>query len=162
MPTKKIKGKIEAWLKFVRIDIDGLISNINDLRATLPHVDSTPTTTFTSPNDYKIRCNHPLQIISGIFGTLMGWFNNRRLNNLRDQLQKVQGNQNWLLQVQTVDLHKIDELENLMGEVIYELHYVERIYHQILVIRPSPTTNPFQHPKTNMSLASDSPTTALN
>ena len=93
MPTKRIKGKIEAWLKFVRIDIDRLISNINDLRATLPHVDSTPTTTFTSPNDYKIRCNHPLQIISGIFGTLMGWFNNRRLNDLRDKLQKVQGNQ---------------------------------------------------------------------
>jgi hypothetical protein len=92
----------------------------------------------------------------------MGWFNNRRLNDLRDKLQKVQGNQNWLLHVQTVDLNKIDELENLMGEVICELHYVERICHQILVIRPSLTTNPFQHPKTNLSLASGSPTTALN
>jgi hypothetical protein len=60
MPTKTIKGKIEAWLKFVKIDIDGLISTINDLRATLPHVDSTPTTTFTLPNDYRVRWNHPL------------------------------------------------------------------------------------------------------
>jgi hypothetical protein len=120
-------GKIKAWLKVVRLDINGLILTINDLKNTLPQVDSTTTASST---DYRVRCNLPLQINGGIFGTLMGWFNNRRLNNLREQLHEVQGNQNQLLQVQTVAIHKVDELEKLMSEVIYELHYLERIVTQ--------------------------------
>jgi hypothetical protein len=120
-------GKIKAWLKVVRLDINGLILTINDLKNTLPQVDSTTTASST---EYRVRCNLPLQINGGIFGTLMGWCNNRRLNNLREQLHEVQGNQNQLLQVQTVAIHKVDELEKLMSEVIYELHYLERIVTQ--------------------------------
>ncbi len=50
-----------------------------------------------------------------------------RLNNLRDQIHKIQGQQNQLLQVQTVALHQIDELEGLMKEIIHELHYSKYI-----------------------------------
>ncbi len=88
------RDQIEAWLQILKIDVLGLVSTINDLRATLPWVNSAPTNSFTSPNDYRLKTNLPLQIISSIFGTLMGWFNNQRLNNLRDQLHEVQGNQN--------------------------------------------------------------------
>jgi hypothetical protein len=88
------RDQFEAWLKILKIDVTGLVSTINDLRANLPRVDSAPTTSFTSPSDYRLKHNLPLQIISGIFGTLMGWFNNRRLDNLHDQLHEVQGNQN--------------------------------------------------------------------
>jgi hypothetical protein len=97
-------------LKVVRSDIDGLISTINDFRNTLTRVDSTTTASSASSTDYRVKCNLPLQIVGGIFGTLMGWFNNRRLNNLRDQLHEVQGNQNRLLKVQTIAIHKINEV----------------------------------------------------
>jgi hypothetical protein len=53
-------------------------------------------------------------IIIDIFGTLNDWFNQRWLNNLRDQLSKVQGQQNRLLKIQMVGLHQIDEMEQII------------------------------------------------
>jgi hypothetical protein len=46
------RGKIEAWLMVVRLDLDGLVSTINDLKNTLPRVDSTTTASST---DYRVR-----------------------------------------------------------------------------------------------------------
>jgi hypothetical protein len=51
-----------------------------------------------------IRRLSPFTIISGVIGMLMGWFTQRRLNNLRDQLDEVQDQQHHLLHVQTVQL----------------------------------------------------------
>jgi hypothetical protein len=57
----------------------------------------------------------------------MGWFNHRCLTNLRDQLKEVQGQQNRLLQVQAVTLHRVDELQKLMSNFIYEPHHQQHI-----------------------------------
>jgi hypothetical protein len=43
---------------------------------------------------------------------------------------EVQGQQNRLLQVQIVALHRIEELEKLMSDFIYELHHQQHIVTQ--------------------------------
>ncbi len=53
----------------------------------------------------------PFAIISGVIGTLMGWFTQRQLNNLRDRLDEVQDQQHHLLHVQTVQLQRLEEIE---------------------------------------------------
>jgi hypothetical protein len=69
-----------------------------------------------------------MMINNGIFGTLMGWFNQQRLYNLHDQLKEVQGQQNWLLQIQMVTLHQIDEMEDIMRDVPCELQTAQFVF----------------------------------
>jgi hypothetical protein len=60
-------------------------------------------------------------ILSGVFGTLMGWFSHRRLNNLCDQISKVRKEVHRLLQIQQVTLARLDALEKVLREVIIEM-----------------------------------------
>ncbi len=47
-------------------------------------------------------------ILSGVFGTLMGWFTHKRLTNLQEQVNEVKNEQHRLLQIQTI-LHKLQK-----------------------------------------------------
>jgi hypothetical protein len=42
----------------------------------------------------------------------MGWFTHQHLNSLKDQLSEVQDQQNCLLQIQTVQLHHMEEIKS--------------------------------------------------
>jgi hypothetical protein len=66
---------------------------------------------------YRIRRLSPFAIVSGVIGTLMGWFTQRRLNNLRDRLDEVQDQQNWLLHVQTVSLSRLNSMDNAIQQL---------------------------------------------
>jgi len=121
--NEHLRMDTNAWLNIMKLDFKGLIANIEDLRATLPRTSSVP----TPSKKFRIKRTLPLAILQGVFGTLMDWFSHCWLNNLRDQLQEVQGQQNQLLQVQIVALHHIEELEKLMSDFIYELHHQQHI-----------------------------------
>ncbi len=47
----------------------------------------------------------------------MGWFTQRRLNNLRDQLEEVEDQQNRLRHVQAVQLQRIEEIETAIKQL---------------------------------------------
>jgi hypothetical protein len=68
---------INSWLDILKLNLDGLLSTITDLRAILPRVDNAPIATLTSPKEYRVKRNFPMMIINGIFGTLISWFNQR-------------------------------------------------------------------------------------
>ena len=123
--NEHLKMDMNAWLDIMKLDFQGLIETIHDLRATLPQKE----TILTPSKEYRIKRNPAVafSILRGVFGTLMGWFNHRRLTNLRDQLQEVQGQQNRLLQVQAATLHHVDELQKLMKDFVYELHHQQHI-----------------------------------
>jgi hypothetical protein len=55
----------------------------------------------------------------------MGWFTHRQLNNLRDQISKVQNQQHLLLQIQQVTLTRLDEQETILREVILQMEQSE-------------------------------------
>jgi hypothetical protein len=76
----------------------------------LPHAD----------NEYRIRRRSPFTIIGGVIGTLMGWFTQRRLNNLRVRLDEVEDQQHRLLYVQAVQIQRIEEIENSL-KGLYEM-----------------------------------------
>jgi hypothetical protein len=59
-----------------------------------------------------------MMLNNGIFGMLMGWFNQHCLNNLQDQLHEKQRQQNRLLLIQMVQLHRIKEFESVLREAI--------------------------------------------
>jgi hypothetical protein len=44
----------------------------------------------------------------------MGWFTQRRLNNLRVRLDEVEDQQHRLLYVQAVQVQRIEEIENAL------------------------------------------------
>jgi hypothetical protein len=50
----------------------------------------------------------------------MGWFTQRRLNNLRERLNEVEDQQHWLLYVQAVQVQCIEEVETALKS-LYEL-----------------------------------------
>jgi hypothetical protein len=70
-----------------------MLDKIDSLRATLPPV-AAKTHLPHEEHEYCIWRLSPFAIISGVIGTLMGWFTQRRLNNLRDRLDEVQDQQN--------------------------------------------------------------------
>jgi len=53
----------------------------------------------------------------------MGWFTHHRLNNLRDQIREVQNQQHRLMQIQQVDLSRLDDLETVLREVVQEMEH---------------------------------------
>jgi hypothetical protein len=74
-------------------DAEAMHSNINSLRDTLAPITG-ETHLPHEEHDYQIRCLSPFAIVSGVIGTLMGWFTQHHLNILRDHLDEVQDQQN--------------------------------------------------------------------
>jgi hypothetical protein len=93
-------------------DADAMTANIRSLRETLPAANTDSTHLPYEDTEYRIRRRSPFTIIGGVIGTLMGWFTQRRLNNLRVRLDKVEDQQHRLLYVQAVQVQRIEEIEN--------------------------------------------------
>jgi hypothetical protein len=91
-------------------DADSMLANIDSLKDTLPAVAS-ETHLPHEDHDYRVRRLSPFAIVSGVVGTLMGWFTQRHLNNLRDWLDEILDQQNRLLHIQAIQLHQMDDIE---------------------------------------------------
>jgi len=65
-------------------EADAMASTIHSLRETLPPVPADGSH-LHHEDEYRIRRGSPFAILGGVIGTLMGWFSQRRLNNLRDR-----------------------------------------------------------------------------
>jgi hypothetical protein len=74
-------------------DTDAMVANIRSLRETLPAASADSTHLPQEDSEYRIWQRSPFTIIGGVIGTLMGWFTQRRLNNLRDRLDEVEDQQ---------------------------------------------------------------------
>ena len=83
-------------------DADAMTANIRSLRETLPAANADSTHLPHEDDEYRIKRRSPFSIIGGVIGTLMGWFTQRRLNNLRVRLDEVEDQQHRLLYVQAV------------------------------------------------------------
>jgi len=105
-------------------DADNLQSGIISLRNSLPQMVDTPPGPAQAHNPREKR-NPALAILSGVFGTLMGWFTHRRLNNLRDQIGEIRDQQHRFLRIQQVTLARLDDLETVLREVIQEMERSE-------------------------------------
>jgi hypothetical protein len=101
-------------------DADAMTANIRSLRETLPAANMDSTHLPHADNEYRIRRRSPFTIIGGVIGTLMGWFTQRRLNNLRVRLDEVEDQQHRLLYVQAVQIQRIEEIENSL-KGLYEM-----------------------------------------
>ena len=97
-----------------------MTANIRSLRETLPAANMDSTHLPHADNEYRIRRRSPFTIIGGVIGTLMGWFTQRRLNNLRVRLDEVEDQQHRLLYVQAVQIQRIEEIENSL-KGLYEM-----------------------------------------
>ncbi len=51
----------------------------------------------------------------------MGWFTQRRLNNLRDRMEEVEDQQHRLLHVQAVQLQRLEEVESAIKQLYLSL-----------------------------------------
>jgi hypothetical protein len=91
-------------------DAEAMLTNIHSLRDTLPPV-SAETHSPHEEHGYRIRHLSPFAIVSEVIGTLMGWFTQHRLNNLRYCLDEVQDQQNRLLHVQAIQLQQLDKID---------------------------------------------------
>jgi len=101
-------------------DADAMTANIRSLRETLPAASTDNTHLPHEDHEYRIRRRSPFTIIGGVIGTLMGWFTQRRLNNLRVRLDEVEDQQHRLLYVQAVQIQRIEEIENSLKS-LYEM-----------------------------------------
>jgi hypothetical protein len=101
-------------------DADAMTANIRSLRETLPAANTDGTHLPHDDNEYRIKRRSPFTIIGGVIGTLMGWFTQRRLNNLRVRLDEVEDQQHRLLYVQAVQIQRIEEIENSLKS-LYEM-----------------------------------------
>ncbi len=97
-----------------------MVANIRSLRETLPAATSDSTHLPHEDSEYRIRRRSPITIIGGVIGTLMGWFMQCWLNNLRERLDKVKDQQHRLLYVQAVQVQCIEEVETALKS-LYEL-----------------------------------------
>jgi hypothetical protein len=97
-----------------------MLTSVNGLRDTLPAA-ATQTHLPHDDHEYRICRQSPFTIIGGVIGTLMGWFTQRRLNNLRDRIDEVEDQQHRLLQVQTVQLQRLEEVETAIKQLYHAL-----------------------------------------
>jgi hypothetical protein len=115
---RQISGLMDLLIK----DADVLRTTILSLKSSLPQVD----------NDNREKRSAGLiigtTILSGVFGTLMGWFTHRRLSNLRDQINEVKTEQHQLLQIQQITMTRLDNLEKVLREVIIEMERTENTW----------------------------------
>jgi hypothetical protein len=107
------RRQLSGLMDLMIIDADNLQSSITSLRTSLPRVEEPPSWP-TQVHDLREKRSAGLIIrstfLSGVFGTLMGWFTHRCLNNLRDQIGEVRNQQHQLLQIQQVTLAQLDDL----------------------------------------------------
>jgi hypothetical protein len=105
-------------------DADAMTANIRSLRETLPAANTDSTHLPHEDSEYRIRRRSPFTIIGGVIGTLMGWFTQRRLNNLRVRLDEVEDQQHRLLYVQAVQVQRIEEIKNSL-KGLYERRVIQ-------------------------------------
>ncbi len=101
-------------------DAYAMLVNINSLHDTLPAV-TADTHLPHKDHEYRIRRRSPFSIIGIVIGTLMGWFTQRRLNNLRDRIEEVEDQQHCLLHVQAVQLQRLEEIESAIKQLYRSL-----------------------------------------
>jgi hypothetical protein len=101
-------------------EADVMLTSVNGLRDTLPAA-ATQTHLPHDDYEYRIRRWSAFTIIGGVIGTLMGWFTQRQLNNLRDWIDEVEDQQHRLLQVQTVQLQRLEEVETAIKQLYHDL-----------------------------------------
>jgi hypothetical protein len=86
------RRQLSRLMDLMITDADNLQCSITSLRTSLPRVEEPPSGP-TQAHDLREKCSAGLiigsTILSGVFGTLMGWFTHRRLNNLCDQIGEV-------------------------------------------------------------------------
>ncbi len=73
---------------------------------------------MSDPTSFHIKRGLAANLLQGIFGTFMGLYNRRKLNNLREQVETIAARQNRPLQIMAVTLQRLDTLETLMAETI--------------------------------------------
>jgi hypothetical protein len=112
--------RIVDLFQLASADADAMLVNIDSLRDTLPAV-AAETHLPHEAHEYRIRRLSPFAIISRVIGTLMGWFTQRRLDNLRDRLDEVQDQQHRLLHVQAVQLQRLEEIETAVQQLYSSL-----------------------------------------
>ncbi len=103
-------------------DADVLCTTILSLKSSSPQVDN------ENRDKQSIGLIIGSTVLSGVFGTLMGWFTHRRLNNLRDQISEVKNEQHRLLQIQQIAMTRLDTLEKVLREVIVEMERSENTW----------------------------------
>jgi hypothetical protein len=101
-------------------DADAMLTSIHGLRDTLPAA-AAETHLPHDDHEYRIRRRSPFSIIGGVIGTLMGWFTQHRLNNLRERMEEVEDQQHHLLQVQAMQLQRIEEIETAIKQLYQAL-----------------------------------------
>jgi len=110
----KYQRKIqEEILQTSEAEADNLLALLDNLKGTLPRVNEAPTLAMSDPHNFRIK-RFIGGLLRGIFGTFMGLYNRRKMNNLRDQVETVAARQNRLLQITEVSLHRLDNLESMM------------------------------------------------
>ncbi len=107
------RQQLSGLMDLMITDANNLQSGIISLRNSLPQVVETPPGP-TQAHNLREKRNAALTILSGVFGTLMGWFTHRRLNNLRDQIGEVRDQQHRFLRIQQVTLARLDDLETVL------------------------------------------------
>ena len=103
----------EGFLQTSESEADNLLALLDNLKGTLPRVNEAPTLTMSDPTNFRIK-RFIGSLLRGIFGTFMGLYNRRKMNNLRDQVETVAARQNRLLQITEVSLQRLDNLESVM------------------------------------------------
>jgi hypothetical protein len=121
------RQQLSGLMDLMMTDADNLQSNIISLRNSLPQVAETPPGPLQA-SDLREKRNAALTILSGVFGTLMGWFTHRRLNNLRDQIGEVRDQQHRFLRIQQITLARLDDLETVLREVVLEMERSENTW----------------------------------
>ena len=105
----KYQRKIqEEILQTSEAEADNLLALLDNLKGTLPRVNEAPTLAMSDPHNFRIK-RFIGGLLRGIFGTFMGLYNRRKMNNLRDQVETVAARQNRLLQVTELSLIHISE-----------------------------------------------------
>ena len=121
------RQQLSGLMDLMISDADNLQTGILSLRNSLPQITETPPGPI-QVQDFREKHNAALTILSGVFGTLMGWFTHRRLNNLRDQIGEVRDQQHRFLRIQQVTLARLDELETVLREVVLEMERSENTW----------------------------------
>jgi len=67
-----------------------MLVSLDSLWDLLPSVAADSHLPLHTAHKYRVNNISPFAIVSGIIGTLISWFTQRQLNNLRDCLDKVQ------------------------------------------------------------------------
>ncbi len=114
----QLTGLMDLLIK----DADVICTTVLSLKSSLPQV-------HNKNDNREKRSSAGLivgsTILSGVFGTLMGWFTHIRLTNLQEQINEVKNEQHRLLQIQRVSMARLDALEKVLREVIIEMEKSE-------------------------------------